>query len=237
MRAHHSPFRFGALLLALSLSAGCAGHSSKTLEARAALDANHPEQARDLLNKALKVKTAKDLPEKERDDDAVLILDRSMVSQQLEDYEYSSNDLQYADKAVEMLDLSRTAMADIGKYLFSDDSGPYRGSPYEKLMINTMNMVNYLARGDLSGARIEARRFSIMQKYLNENKSPAASMSAPGGYFAGFVFEKSGDSDIALRYYGEALAYTPFKTLIGPVSRLSTTGSYTTKTLKEFLEN
>jgi hypothetical protein len=39
---------------------------------------------------------------------------------------------------------------------FSGSSGKYQSPPYEKLMINTMNMVNYLVRGDLNGARIEA---------------------------------------------------------------------------------
>lgn len=226
----------GSLLAILSLTSACASHSAKTRDARAALDANKPEKARNLLNKALKVKSAKDLPEKDRADDAVLILDRSMVSQQLAEYETSSRDLEHADKAVEMLDLSRTAMADIGKYIFSDDSGPYRGSPYEKLMINTMNMVNYLARGDLNGARIEARRFSIMDKYLRDNKSPASSMAAPGGYLAGFVFERSGDANVALRYYDEALGYAAFSSLAEPVIRLSGPGSYSTPRLKKYLE-
>jgi hypothetical protein len=231
-----SHFFRGSLLCTLALSTACASHSARTKEARAALDANQPDQARKHLNKALKVKTANDFPEKDRPDDPVLILDRSMVSLQLEDFEASSNDLQHADKAVEMLDMSRTAMADIGKYIFSDDSGPYRGSPYEKLMINTMNMVNYLARGDLNGARIEARRFSIMEKYLRENKSPASSMSAPGGYLAGFVFERSGESNVALRYYDEALAHVAFTTLAEPIARLSGPGSYSTPRLKAYLE-
>jgi len=234
----HSPFtgaRYGFAFL-ISLSTGCAGHSAKTLEARAALDANQPAQARQLLNEALKVKTANDFPAKAKDDDTLFILDRSMISQQLEDYKASSNDLQYADKAVEMLDLSRTAMSDVGKYIFSDDSGPYKGTPYEKAMINTMNMVNYLARHDLNGARIEARRLSIIQKYLRENKSPASGVNAPGGYVAGFVFERSGKPNIALRYYDEALEFTEFKTLLEPISRLSHLGSFSSPRIQAFLK-
>src|SRR5690606_25680771 len=131
------------------------------------------------------------------------LLDRSMVLQQLEKYELSSRDLQVADKQIEMLDFSRSTLDDIGKYVFSDDTGPYRAPPYEKLMVNTMNMVNYLVRGDLNGARVEARRLAVIQKYLRDHEDPAAAMMAPGSYFAGFVFEKSGRPDEALRYYDE----------------------------------
>ncbi len=226
----------GVVLLTVALS-GCAGHSAKTLQAREALDAGQPKRAMTLYNKVLGVDGADELPEKEKKNTAILVLDRSMISQQLEKYESSSRDLQYADKAIEMLDMSRTAVADIGKYLFSDDSGPYKGAPYEKVMINTMNMVNYLVRHDLNGARIEARRLSIIQKYLSEHDNAAENMNAPGAYLAGFVFEHSGRPDIALRYYDEALQYGDFKTLALPISKLHGTGSYSTPRLREFLED
>lgn len=228
--------RWGMALLLTSLSFGCAGHSAKTLEARQALDAGRPKRALELYNKALDVETPKDLPEDLGGEASLLLLDRSMVLQQLEDFELSSRDLEVADKQIEMLDFSRTAVADIGKYIFSDDSGAYRAPPYEKLMINTMNMVNYLSRGDLNGARIEARRLAVIQKYLRDNESPAAAMMAPGSYFAGFVFEKSGRPDEALRYYDEALQYSTFSTLVEPVRRLSEKSSYTTPRLKKLLD-
>jgi uncharacterized protein len=224
------------LLVLLLLLSGCAGHSRKTLEARQALDAGQPDRAMTLYNKVLKVKSASELPEKDRKNSAILVLDRSMISQQLGEYQDSSRDLEYADKAVEMLDMSRTAVADIGKYLFSDDVGPYKGPPYEKVMINTMNMVNYLARHDLNGARIEARRLAIIQKYLTDNKHPAEEMNAPGAYLAGFVFEKSGRPDIALRYYDEALKHGDFASLAKPIAELHGSGSYSTPRLREFLK-
>lgn len=204
----------------LHLSA-CAGHSAKTQEARAALDAGQPRKALDLYNDALDVKNESGLPETVGGDNALLILDRSMIYQQLNMYQPSSRDLQIADKEIEMLDLRRTAIDDIGKYMFSDDVGPYQAPPYEKLMVNTMNMLNYLARHDLSGARVEARRFTVMEKYLREQDSTAASMIAPGSYFAGFAFEKSGQPGVALRYYEDALSYGEFTSLVEPIRRLS----------------
>ena len=223
-------------LLIIAFGSGCAGHSSKTLKARNALDRGDPEAARALINKELKVKEPDQIPAKEKKYVPLLVLDRSVISQSLRDYEASSSDLQYADKKIEMLDMSRTAVDDIGKYVFSDDTGPYKAPPYEKVMINTVNMQNYLARHDLNGARVEARRLAIIQKYLSENKQKTAALNAPGSYLAGFVFERSGRPDIALRYYDEAIAHVDFKTLVEPISRLSRASGYSTPTLREYLK-
>jgi hypothetical protein len=130
------------------------------------------------------------------------------------------------------LDLSRNAAHDIGKYLFSDDVGPYKAPAYEKLLINGENMVNYLARGDLNGARIEARRLSVMQKYLSQSDETARGLLGPSAYLAGFTFEKSGQIEEALRYYEEALPGGRFASLAEPLSRLLGRGSYSSPSLR-----
>jgi hypothetical protein len=219
-----------------SLLVGCAGHAARTESARSALDANKPQRALALLNEQLEVKTAEQLPQEVGGDNALLLLDRSMVLQQVGSYQLSSRDLETADKQVELLDFSRSTADEIGRYLFSDDTGPYKSPPYEKLMINTMNMVNYLVRGDLNGARIEARRFSVMQKYLQDNESKSAALLGPGSYLAGFVFEKSGDAQSALRYYDEALAHEDFRTLSAAIAALASKASYRTPRLNAVIQ-
>jgi hypothetical protein len=200
----------GALaLVGLSLL-GCASHSDKTKEIRSALDAGNPRQALKLINEKLETDSEKELPKDVGGENSLFLLDRAMVLQQLHVYKLSSRDLEVSDKQVQMLDFKRGAVDDIGKYLFSDDVGPYKAPPYEKLMINTMNMVNYLAQGDLQGARVEARRLSVMQKYFHDH-DPENALSAPGSYLAGFTFEKSGQYDEALRYYDEALQYGQYQ--------------------------
>src|SRR5688572_27595915 len=227
--------RRGAVLLALLGLQACAGHSDRTLEARSALDAGRPDAALKLYNEELEVKTERDLPEDTGGDNTLLLLDRSMILQQLQKYELASRDLELADKEIELLDFSRNALDSIGKYMFSDDTGPYKAPPYEKLMVNTMNMVNYLARGDLNGARIEARRLAVMQKYLKDKENPAQAMMGPGSYLAGFTFEKSGRPDQALRYYDEALAFGNYQSLKDPVARLSRLSNYSTPRLRKLL--
>jgi uncharacterized protein len=217
-----------AAVLLVALSAlGCASHSDRMEPVRDALDARRPRDALQRLNEELDVDSAKELPEDLGDDDAsLLLLDRAMLLQQLGYYKLSSRDLEICDKHIQTLDFSRNAVDDIGKYMFSDDTGPYKAPAYEKLFINTMNMVNYLARGELNGARIEARRLAVMQAYIKQSDDPATAMLGPGSYLAGFTFEKSGRADEALRYYDEALAYGQYESLREPIRRLAKRSSY-----------
>jgi hypothetical protein len=224
--------------------AACAGHSARTEGARTALDQGNPKQALELLDEEMEVKDQTQLPEKAGGDNALLLLDRAMVLQQLastaqadatKEYEWSSRDLEVADKQVEILDLSRNAVDEIGKYLFSDSTGPYKAPTYEKLMVNTMNMINYLARGDLSGAKVEARRLAVMQKYVSDHEGHGASLSGPGSYLAGFAFEKSDNAQEALRYYDEALQYGNYPSLGSVVRRLSKQATYRSPRITELL--
>lgn len=224
-----------ALTVVLSLVMGCAGHAHRTADARQALDEGRPRKALALLNEALGVERGDELPTVTSGDNALLILDRSMVLMQLGEHALSSRDLQLADKQIELLDLSRTTADDIGRYLYSDDTGPYMAPAYEKLMINTMNMVNYLVRGNLQGARVEARRLAVLQKYLASHEAPDVSLTGAGSYLAGFVFEKSDRPQEALRYYDEALQYGTYDSLGPVVDRLASRASYRSPRLRALM--
>jgi len=224
------------LIAGLTLPA-CAGHAEKTLAARTALDAGNPRAALAALNDAMDVSSANDLPEKVGGDNSLLLLDRAMVLQELNQYSLSSRDLEVSDKQIEILDLSASAGADLARYMFSDSSGPYKAPVYEKLMINTMNMMNYLARADLNGARVEARRLSVMQKYTRDKGDASRALIGPGSYLAGFVFEKSGKPEDALRYYDEALGYGAYSSLAEPIRRLQKDASFTSPRIRELLAN
>jgi hypothetical protein len=216
-----------AVLTALLTTSACAGYAGHTLEARKALDAHDAKRALELYNKELGVDSGSELPTGDDDDAALFLLDRSMIQQQLARYKDASRDLETADKQVQMLDFTRSTADEIGRYLFSDDAGEYKARPFEKLLINTMNIVSYLARGDLGGAKVEARRLAVMQKYLHENEEdPSAGMLGPGSYLAGFVFEMSGEVEEALRYYDEALGVTSYPSLHDPIRRLVERSSY-----------
>lgn len=228
-------WRLGFALL-LSSAVGCASYSDNTKAARTALDAGRAREAADLYNEQLGVENDKELPPDLEGDKVVLVLERSTILQQLENYTLSSRDLEASDKNIEMLDFSRSTMDDVSKFIFTDDAGPYQAPPYEKLMINTVNMLNYLVRGDLNGARIEARRYAVMNQYLSENEGQGKTLTGPGSYLAGFVFEKSQQPGEALRYYDEALQYAKFESLADPIRRLAVLEAYRTPRLTEVIK-
>jgi tetratricopeptide (TPR) repeat protein len=210
-----------AALAALSLSTlGCAGHEDRLKSALDALDRGEPREAVVALNEQLEVDRAEDLPKALEGDNALLVLDRATVLQSLDDYKLSQRDFGAADKSIEVLDFSRSAADDVGKYLFSDDVGPYKAPAYEKLLVNTMNMMNYLAQGDLQGAKVEARRLAVMQKFIKDRGEENA-MLGLGSYLAGFAFEHSGSPSEALLYYDDALRYAQYPSLRDPLRVLT----------------
>ena len=205
----------------------CGGHTARTLPVRTALDEGNAKGAIAALNKELDVDSAKDLPSKIEGDNALLVLDRASIQQSMVAFDLSKRDFEAADKAIDMLDLSRNAGDSIGEYVFSDSSGRYKAPPYEKLLINTMNMLNYLELHDLNGARVEARRLAVMETYYRDNlKEKDNPVLGLGSTLAGFTFEKSSEYDQALRYYDEALGFTGYDALDEAVKRIAPLGGF-----------
>jgi hypothetical protein len=219
--------------LAISLAA-CGGHELKTLPVRSALDGGKPRSAIQELNNALGVDADKDLPKEMGGDNALLVLDRGTIQQSLTQFKLSQQDFQASDKAIDMLDLAHNAGDSIGEYVFSASATRYVAPPYEKLLINTLNMMNYLESADLSGAKVEARRMTVMQRYVrDELKETHNTIVGLGSFLAGFVYEKSGETDEALRYYDEALAFASYPSLAGPLRTLLSQGSYKSPRLEK----
>lgn len=217
----------GALFLG-----GCGGHEARTLRMRTALDEGDSKAALAAVNEELEVKSSKELPTEVVGDNALLVLDRASIQQSILAFDDSKRDFQAADKAIDMLDLSKSSLDAIGTWVFSDSAGKYIAPPHEKLLINALNMLNYLETGDLSGAKVEARRLSVMTRYMRDVlKESDNGMLALGGVLAGFAFEKSGDTDEALRYYDEALAFGAYPALAPAVRELLARGNYSSPRL------
>lgn len=217
--------RVRALVLAIATAAvaqgtlGCAGHEDRTRTALEALDRGSPREAIHELDQQLGVARPEDPPQM-KGDNALLLLDRATVLQSIDRFDLSARDFGTADKSIDLLDMSRSGADDLGKYLFSDSVGPYKAPPYEKLLINTINMINYLALKDVAGAKVEARRLSVMQKYVREHEEDSGLVGL-GSYLAGFAFEKAGDTGEALGYYEDALKYAGYRSLRDPLRVLT----------------
>jgi hypothetical protein len=220
-------------LVSVAWLVGCGGHTERTLKMRTALDMGAPQAAVAALNEELEVKSDSDLPKELVGDSALLVLDRGSIQQSMAKFEGSKRDFEAADKAIDMLDLAHNAGDSIGEYMFSDSAGKYRAPPYEKLLVNTLNMLNYLELHDLNGARVEARRLSVITKYFKDDLAePDNAVLGLAGFLAGFAFEKSGEIDEALRYYDEALRFAGYGALQEPVRRMLPKASFRTPRLQ-----
>jgi len=216
-------------------AAGCASFSDSVRPALNALDQGNPEGALEVLNDRLEVASGDQFPAEVVGDNAVLLLDRGMVHQALADWQSASADLATADEAIQLLDFTRDALDDVGRYLFSDSAGQYRAPSYEKLLVPTMQLVSYLARQDLQGALVESRRLTVMQDFISRNEGLGAGLLGAGSYLAGFAHEKAGRPQEALRYYGEAIEAHAFPTLDEPIARLAASATYRTPKLEEVI--
>lgn len=223
-----------AAIAAVCLLASCATYSDRNLAARQDLRKGDFSGGEAKLNRLLGVESSRDLPAKWGSETALTLLERATVLQAMGEYRISARDFTAAEKELELLDIANDTVGDIGKYVFSDDATKYKAPPTEKLLVNAFNMINYLALGDLAGARVEARRFQVMRKYLNDY-FPEEPHGAFGSYLAGFVFEKSGEPDIALRHYDEVLAHHHAPSLHRAIRRLAPVAAYRTQRIDRIL--
>jgi hypothetical protein len=222
-------------LLLLSGGVGCATYSDHMEKAHVAAAAGDYPGSEQVVNKLVGVKKSDELPAKFEDEAALALLERASLKQAQSEYEASARDFQVADKELEFLDLTDDTIGSIGKYIYSDSATKYKSSATEKLALNTYNMMNYLAEGQLSGARVEARRFSVMRSYLN-GLDPDSAYGAAGSYLAGFVMEQLREPGSAMRYYDEALQEKPLESLRKPVNRLAPLTNYRGTRLAALIE-
>lgn len=224
----------GPLALILALCSGCATYSDKMEKARTAVTAGDYAAGIAEIDGVIDADGPDQIPDDLGDDAALGLLERATLKQATDAFPGSARDFEAADKGLELLDIANDTAGDIGKYVFSDSSTKYRSSPIEKISLNGFNMMNYLAEGNLQGARVEARRFTVMQNYLTDF-DPNEPHAAFGSYLAGFTMERLGEYNSAMRYYDEALQAGRFTSLRDPVARLAQLTGYRGKRIGAYL--
>lgn len=229
-------FRLHRILLLglLATLTACGGYSSSSEAFRRSMRAGVPAKALTEVNAALGVDRTDQMPTEKEADIPLLLLERATILQAMGNFKQSARDFQLADKWLDVLDLTGDTLGSISKYLFSDDATIYKSPPHEKLLLNTLNMINYLALGDASGAKVEARRLVINQKYLDGEGEAERSMLALSSYLAGYAFEVAGEGQAAMRHYGDAVAAGGLPTLKTAVRELNAYSGATDERVKAF---
>lgn len=224
-----------ALCLCVWLASGCATYSDNLAQASLAAFAGNYQGAVGSVNQVIGVASADQLPDRWNGDRSLAVLERGVLQQALTRYAESARDFSAAEQQLELLDLKLDPVGTLGSYLYSDSVKTYKTPPTERLSLNALNLLNYLARGDLDGAAVEARRFQVMRDYLDSQNIPAPGPATIGTYLAGFVFEKRGEGDRALRYYEEAMTNGLLDSLAAPAARLAAYNPYRGPRLKQLL--
>lgn len=224
-----------ALLVVVATASGCATYVEHLNSATRAASVGNYEAALSEMNSALGVGSSDELPKQWGGDRPLIVLERGSLQQALARYKGASRDLSGAEAQLELLDLKTDPIGTLGSYLYSDSVKTYKTPPTERLSLNAINLLSFLAVGDLDGAAVEARRFQVMRDYLASINIKADGPARLGTYLAGFVFERRGEGDRALRYYEEALAGGRIESLDAPITRLARFNPYRGPRLSEVL--
>jgi len=119
----------------------------------------------------------------------------------------------------------RAGAARAAAFVTNPGALPYGGTWSDKILINTYKALNYLALGDLEGARVEVRRaYERQQEAIEQNQKAIEEARADHGSYRGIVdqseFEKAAPVDPAV-----AQAYAdfsnPFTTLVSGIVALA----------------
>jgi hypothetical protein len=216
-----------ALIAAIAFGAtGCATYTDHLAQASNAASAGNFAAAVQDMNALMGVSRSDELPDQWTGDRPLAALERGSLQQALTKFPDSTRDFSGAEPALELLDMKTDPIGALGSYLYSDSVKTYRTPPTERLALNPINSLNFLARGDLDGAAVEARRFQVMRDYLDSRDIKAEGPATLGAYLSGFIFERRGEGDRALRYYEEALAGGPLASLDAPIVRLARANPY-----------
>ncbi|MCS6837236.1 MAG: hypothetical protein NZ480_00170 [Bdellovibrionaceae bacterium] len=189
----YSVKKFFSLLIFWSVGSGCATYQHRIQDGIEKLKSNQVEEA---------VNHFKVLADKSKDskDELAYLLDYATALQIAGRYQESAQMFIKADRLNDQLDyISVTQVA--GATLGGEESIAYKAESYEKLMINGMNALNFLAINDLESAMVEVRRIDHKIKILQRDVRPDYQFNPFATYLAGLIYEAQGQWDDAFLEY------------------------------------
>jgi hypothetical protein len=189
-----------ALLATLQL-VGCASYSDLIGEIRSDFIAGDYQTALEQIDQS-KIKS---------DNSSQLLyhLERAMILDRIGNLDASRKELLKADRLADDLytvSVSKTAAS----YIVSDDVGDYAGEDYERVAIQTMLALSFIADGDLPNAQVAARRINSKLAQIIDTYGTGAKASynddAFARYLAGMIHEARNDFDNAIVEYGNSIS-------------------------------
>jgi len=176
------------------VASGCATYQSKTWKLRQDIRNGQFQQALDKL---------KPLAEAESKDQLVYLLDYASALQIAGRYKESSEALIKADRLADQMDyhsVSKITAATLG----SEEMIQYKGDSYEKILLNSMNSINFLMMNQHDDAMVEVRRVNEkINRYRFEGRKEYE-LNPFAHYLAGMIWESDQKYDDANIDYEKA---------------------------------
>ena len=210
----HIALRRALLLAALLFVAGApatacapARYSDEVRHAKTFSLQGDTLEAIEALNAELGVPKSEELPVELNHNSAMLLLERATLLQAEGQYALSARDMIVVDDQLEWLDIDAETAPQRLKLAASEQLAHYQAPAHERLMLNLLNLINYMALSKLEEARVEARRFTILERYFLDEQGAAAilpELLALGNYLSAAAFEGSGHYAQAAERYAKA---------------------------------
>lgn len=193
--------RWGLVLLSLIALTGCAtDYVGRTRAIRTAYESHDDRRALELIDE--------ELEEGARNDELLLLLDKGMVLHAAGRWEESIQVLAKADRLSQQLD-AISISEEAGALLANERHRAYRGEDFEKLMISTLQALNYAQLGKDEDALVEVRRVNErIRKMVAEEGKPYEQL-AIARYLGGVLYEDQREWDSAFIDYQEAAKLHP----------------------------
>ncbi|GHV09446.1 hypothetical protein AGMMS50229_19660 [Campylobacterota bacterium] len=183
-----------ALFAALVFS-GCATYSSGFATVERDLASDRAEAA---LASLEKIKVA------ERDR-LLYLLNKAMILQTMHENKASGEAFEQAKALIVEYD-ALSVSEQVSSMLINDAMAAYSGEDYERVYLNFYSALNYLALGDLYGARVEALQADVALRGADTGEYDK---DAAMRYLSGIIYEALGETNDALVSY--RIAYSDYK--------------------------
>lgn len=162
-RSRPSVIRVGALLVAITLTTGCAWRAA---ERQADFDGHYGAGDYDLAA-MLAARHAGDGYEPEHASSLLWTLQRATALQGQGRHQESIELFDTTESFFRLYDLEGQFsqwLSEAGALLTNDASQPYRGTVYDAIMVNTYKALGFMAEGDMANARVELNRARDRQR-------------------------------------------------------------------------
>lgn len=138
-------------------------------------------------------------------------LDLGILHHYNKDFDASIKELTAAAQVYDDL-YARSVTNEAAAIATNDNVRPYRARPFELLLLYEIQVLNFLAKGDIGGAAVEVRRGQLAMEQLYQKDNKKVNDNGFLRYLGALVYELADESDdAAIAYYKTVKAYDESK--------------------------